>query len=498
MPFRRMRVAIVLWAIVIFSGLCAPSARAQQYDTLFQKAVELQASGKKQDALAEYTRVATEQQANPEAAAEALYRGIAYAEGDYGATPADKAQGHEAAIGLWKQLAEKYPRTQGMAKAADIELKRAASLPRTDALGEYNRFFGDLRGKNPDLAAEALYEEGLYASQPHSTNPDDVRNDQDQAFRVWKQIGLDYPDTAAARKLSAPSDGAPQGAYVALERRLDKRNSTDWKYQILAVLVKLTGGNPAYSYAIALILLAVIVKLLTFPLTLKQYAGMREMQQMQPLMKELQKKYKGPELNAKMMELYKEHGVNPLAGCWPMLIQMPFLIFIYRAVQEYEYAFAQGKFIWIGSTFAAHSTSKLWGHNVFGHSLAEPDVPLLILYSVTMYISTRLTPATDPQQQQQQATMALMMSGLFFYMFLSNGWSSAFVLYWLALNILQIWQSYEYIYKPHKAKQLAGGGPNLPGPEPSPSSNGAGRSIGGATPIAGSAPARVKPRKKKR
>ncbi|MGC8667387.1 MAG: YidC/Oxa1 family membrane protein insertase [Chthonomonadales bacterium] len=351
---------------------------------------------------------------------------------------------------------------------------------------------------DPELAAEALYQAGLYAWRRFGTSYADKIRGQDQAVQLWKELDLEYPDTQAYRKLTAPLPGFPTGQLGQLEHEIDQRNSHDWKYQILNGLVVLTGRNPNYSYALALILLAVLVKLLLLPLTRKQYASMREMQRLQPLMKELQKKYKGAELNEKMMQLYKEHGVNPLAGCLPTLLQLPFLFLVFAAIREYELAFLKGKFLWIGSSLAQHGW-RVFGYNVIGRNLADPDVPLLAIYAFSNYVTMKLTPAQDPQQQQQQNMMAVMMSGFFFVMFLSYRWSSAFVLYWLALNAISIWQQYEYVYKPHKLRAqevgLSGAGAS--------SGNGAGsppaaQSSPVATAATPAAPTRVRPRKKKR
>lgn len=407
------RLAIVLGAIVIFSGSLGRIAAAQDYDALFAPAKKLETEGRRQEAHAAYRRVADEQSRNPEVASEALYQAGKFASERYGGTADEKRFGEEAA----------------------------------------------------------------------------ARED-------WRRLVDDYPGTKAYLKLTGGQRGGPRDELAALENRIDKRNSSDWKYQVLHSLVALTGSNPAYSYAFALILLAVIVKIILLPLTKKQYAGMREMQRMQPLVKELQKKYQGAELNQKMMGLYKEHGVNPFAGCWPTLLQLPFLILVFNAIREYEFAFTHGKFLWIGSSLTDQGW-RMIGHDVIARNLASPDIILLAIYALTNYVTMKMTPTSDPAQQQQQNTMALVMTGFFFWMFLSYRWSSAFVLYWLALNLLSIWQQYEYIYKPHK-EQTASISTSPPKP-PDAGSNGAGKVDSVAKPVAGAKQTtRVRPRKKKR
>lgn len=90
------------------------------------------------------------------------------------------------------------------------------------------------------------------------------------------------------------------------------------------------------EYGIAIILLTLAVSLLLFPLTLKQSRSMKAMQEIQPEVKRLQKEYKEDreELNKQLMELYKERGVNPAAGCLPMIVQMPIWFALYRVLWQ--------------------------------------------------------------------------------------------------------------------------------------------------------------------
>jgi YidC/Oxa1 family membrane protein insertase len=90
------------------------------------------------------------------------------------------------------------------------------------------------------------------------------------------------------------------------------------------------------EYGIAIILLTISVSLLLFPLTVKQTRSMKGMQEIQPEVKRLQKEYKDDkeELNKQLMELYKEKGVNPAAGCLPMLVQMPIWFALYRVLWQ--------------------------------------------------------------------------------------------------------------------------------------------------------------------
>ena len=101
------------------------------------------------------------------------------------------------------------------------------------------------------------------------------------------------------------------------------------------------------EYGISIILLTLTVSLLLFPLTVKQTRSMKAMQEIQPEVKQLQKELKGDkeELNKRLMELYKERGVNPAAGCLPLLVQMPIWFALYRV-------------LWQGSGIPDNSTLK--------------------------------------------------------------------------------------------------------------------------------------------
>lgn len=153
------------------------------------------------------------------------------------------------------------------------------------------------------------------------------------------------------------------------------------------------------------------------------------MQRIQPMVKQIQEKYKDnqKEMGEKLMALYREQGVNPFASCLPLLVQLPVLWVLYYMVRLYQYQFAQGKFLWIGSRLAEKYPA------IVGGNLSEPDIPLVILYVISMFISQRLT-VVDPTQAEQQKIMAIVMPLMFGFLFYS--FPSAFMLYWLIFNIV--------------------------------------------------------------
>jgi YidC/Oxa1 family membrane protein insertase len=219
----------------------------------------------------------------------------------------------------------------------------------------------------------------------------------------------------------------------------DVVNRSKWTYIALDWLVGMTGKNPAFSYAFALALVVVVLKGLTFPFQRKQYEYQRDMMRVQPLIKEMQETMKGrppEEIQRRQMQIFKENNVNMLGGCLPMLVMMFVLFPVFWMVRDYEYQFTNATFIWIGSEF---SKSSPW----LADNLAQFDVILFIIYLLSTIGMSLLQPKpSDPQQAQQQKMMLYMMPIMFGVMMYMYRWSSAFMLYWLILNIVSAYQSW--------------------------------------------------------
>jgi YidC/Oxa1 family membrane protein insertase len=180
------------------------------------------------------------------------------------------------------------------------------------------------------------------------------------------------------------------------------------------------------NYGLAICILTFLLSLLLFPLRLKQMISMKKMQVVQPKMKAIQEKYKRynktdpkrGEMNQEVMALYKEHGVNPLGGCIPMLPQLPLLWAFYSLLAN-SIELRQAPFFG-------------WIHDL---SMQDPIYVLPIVMGITMFISQKMTPmapGTDPAQ----AKMMMVMPVVFTFMFLSV--SSGLNLYFLCSNIFQI------------------------------------------------------------
>jgi len=209
---------------------------------------------------------------------------------------------------------------------------------------------------------------------------------------------------------------------------LDNLQRDGFWYKLVDLFALICGGNPAYG----LLLLAVVTRVAIYPLTKKQLASSRAMQQLQPQIKELQNKYKDnkQKFQEEFWKLCKQNKVNPLGGCLPLLVQMPILIMIYRGIRDYIVRFDQAGFLWV-------------------RNLSQPDIVLLIAYTISMVAFQKMTQKMDPsaqinpQQQQQQQMMTWMMPLMFFFLFQS--FPAAFILYWLGTNLVYFVMQYWYM-----------------------------------------------------
>ncbi|MCH8346340.1 MAG: membrane protein insertase YidC [Chloroflexi bacterium] len=214
----------------------------------------------------------------------------------------------------------------------------------------------------------------------------------------------------------------------------------------LLLLTNLLGGQ----FGLAIIVFTIILRLVTIPFTLRQLRSTKAMQEMQPRMQEIQKKYKDPKRRQQeTMKLYKETGINPLGCFMPMAIQMLVFIALYRALAfvvggspESLVGLSQRIYPWsylsdaipLGQTF-------LW------LKLGEADntfiLPLMV--GVSTYVQTKLaqTPSSTPQQQQQQQMMTWMMPLVMVWITLSL--PSGVGVYWVISNIFSVFASY-FVY----------------------------------------------------
>ncbi len=206
-----------------------------------------------------------------------------------------------------------------------------------------------------------------------------------------------------------------------------------WICQLLLPLLNAIESVVPGGYGVAVILLTIIVKLVFWPVTHKGTESMKRMQALQPELKKLREKYKKDpkKLQEKQMLLYREHKVNPLAGCIPMVIQIPVFIGLFtvlRSAVELRYA----RFLWIADLSEPEGLLA----DVIPFPASGLNI-LPLLMTATMVLQQRLTPsAGDPQQQKMMAFMPVMMLFIFYNM------PSGLVLYWSVSQALSIVQLY--------------------------------------------------------
>ena len=211
----------------------------------------------------------------------------------------------------------------------------------------------------------------------------------------------------------------------------------------LLMLLNLYSGIPGINMGIAILLLTLTVKAILFPLNVKAQSSMFMMSKLGPKMKEMQEKYKDDrqQLGMAQMKLFKDNGVNPMAGCLPMVIQMPVFISLFSTIGE-GFALRHSPFIgWIKDLSAPDQIAKFGYDIVFiGNGDGTTNVNALVfLYVVTMLIQQSMMPkSTDPNQQQMQKSMKFMM--IFFAVLLYN-YSSGLMLYFVTSNVLGMLES---------------------------------------------------------
>jgi len=241
-------------------------------------------------------------------------------------------------------------------------------------------------------------------------------------------------------------------------------------YPLVRLLMLLNGfisglGIP-YSWGWAIILLTLLLKLITLPLTRKQLQSTKATQELQPKLAELQAKYgkDRQKLSEEQMKLYKEAGVNPMGGCLPLLIQMPILFGLYQAlyILARRPEFANADFFWIpnlaipSQTPVTYSGVNFQGTNWISGTISTQQWGLMIAYfslPIVMLVSQILmqkmsqppkaasTGASQAQSQTQMMNSMMMFMPLMFG-YITLGLPAGLTLYWTTSNLLSMIQQY--------------------------------------------------------
>ncbi len=261
--------------------------------------------------------------------------------------------------------------------------------------------------KRPDERNVALH----YAFAPYTIQPGGSLIKDNLIFLGPKEL---KPLEAAGYNLSKALDF---GFFDIIAKPL--LMSMNWIYKYVG------------SYGWTIIILTIIIKILLYPLTLKSFTSMKELQKIQPLMKEIQQQYKDDKqkMNQELMRLYQEHKINPMGGCLPMLLQIPILFALYKVFYQ--------------AIELRHTPFHIFGTWLPDLSASDPYYITPILMGASQFVMQKMTPTTgDPMQQK----VMLFMPVLFTFMFLN--FPSGLVIYWLVSNILSIVQQ-AYINRKH-------------------------------------------------
>ncbi|WP_217875397.1 membrane protein insertase YidC [Pseudoalteromonas shioyasakiensis] len=209
----------------------------------------------------------------------------------------------------------------------------------------------------------------------------------------------------------------------AIHPDLDLTVDYGWLFfisQPLFVLLKWLYGILG-NWGLAIIAITVIVKTAMYPLTKAQYTSMAKMRALQPKMAALKEKYGDDrqKFGQAMMEMYRKEKVNPMGGCFPLLLQMPIFLALF--------------YVFLESTELRHAEFFLWLNDL---SAMDPYYVLPVLFGLSMFITQKLQPmtVTDPMQQKMMTFMPVVFS-IFFLWF-----PSGLVLYWLVSNLISIAQ----------------------------------------------------------
>lgn len=320
------------------------------------------------------------------------------------------------------------------------------------------------------IQADGMYRKAMKTGTVH---------DAAEAFNLYTGIERKYklnpkwktPIEVKPSKEFPATTVTGEGVYKNITTNLDAKYKADrvWGiangYAFIDWLVGLTGRVPGFSYAFAAFMLACVVRAIIWPLAQRQLMWGRKMSQLQPLTKELEEAFKKkdpsgaykqtPEYQQKVMGLYKEYGLNPMSGCLPALAQMPLFLFVYQCMLHYRFAFENGKFLWINENL--HTATN----GFVARNLGELDIILVIIYGISMIISTMLTPVSDPQNAKMGRRMGIGIAVVWTIMMFFFPLPSAFVLYWIFTNILSSTQSliaYRLPLPPLEKVNAPGGG----------------------------------------
>lgn len=284
-----------------------------------------------------------------------------------------------------------------------------------------------------------------------------ANNYQTLFARDFAQVAPGKQVTTTSRIFAGAKEVYTLQAYENDQGITRLSNAIDWGwfeffevpiFKLLDWLFKQVG-----NFGVAIMVLTLIIRALMFPIAQRQFGSMAQMRLVQPKMKALQERYKDdkPKMQQELMKLYKDEKINPLAGCLPILIQIPIFYALYKVLMLTIEMRHQPFILWIKDLSAPDPLHIL---NLFGLlPFTPPSILsigiLAVILGITMFLQFRLNPqATDPVQQQVFKIMPWL------FMFIMAPFAAGLLLYWITNNLLSIAQQ-QWMYRKYPALKAA-------------------------------------------
>ena len=284
-----------------------------------------------------------------------------------------------------------------------------------------------------------------------------ANNYQTLFARDFRQIAPGTQVTTTSRIFAGAKEVSILSQYQDKEGITRLSNAIDWGwfeffevpiFKLLDWLFRMVG-----NFGVAIMALTLIIRLLMFPIANRQFSSMAQMRLVQPKMKALQERHKDdkPKMQQELMKLYKDEKINPLAGCLPIVIQIPIFYALYKVLMLTIEMRHQPFILWIKDLSAPDPLHIL---NLFGLlPFTPPSIlsigVLAVILGITMWLQFRLNPqATDPVQQQVFKIMPWL------FMFIMAPFAAGLLLYWITNNILSIGQQ-QWMYRKFPALRAA-------------------------------------------
>ena len=319
-----------------------------------------------------------------------------------------------------------YGTPESISKVAERKLSEDRMIPGPLTLaGAEDRYFTAIF--LPDSPDQAVFRIGRRAWTPAGSKDKPPKP-------LIAMLGSPQPRPLPFRLVVAPKD---LDVLRSVKPPLDGLLDFGWFSLVakpLFLILRYIYDHWAHNYGWAIVILTVGINLAMFPLKVKSIRSAQEMQRIAPIVKGIQDRYKQykfndprkQKMNQEIMKLYQDHGINPLGGCLPMVIQLPFLYGFY-SVLNLAIELRHAPWIWCIKDLSAADKCHPFG------------IPLALLPTVmivTMFVLQKMTPMTTPDPAQQRMMMIMpLIFGVMFY-----NLASGLVLYWLTSNIVGIAQ----------------------------------------------------------